>query len=119
VDGCEGTGSTRGVSIGSVGCEIDETTGVVGKGGFESTNSMAGLILIVSSSVGSSLTSSSAPNKTRAKSRLRRVLGEISFSSGGEARTLASVLRATGRSLILSTTAFSKALALENWSSVA
>jgi hypothetical protein len=107
------------MGIGSVACGIDETTGVVGKGGFEPASSVTGLILIVSSSVGSSLTSSSAPNKTRAKSRLRRVLGETSFSSGGEAGTLALVLRAAGRSLILSTTAFSKALALENWSSAA
>jgi hypothetical protein len=112
VYGIEETGSARGVGIGT------GTTGVVGNGGFESVSSVAGLILIVSSSVGSSLASSSVPNKTRAKSRLRRVLGEI-FSSDDEAGILVLVLRTVGRSLILSTTAFNKALALENWSSVA
>jgi len=112
VYGIEETGSDKGVGIGT------GTTGVVNNGGFESASSVAGLILIVSSSVGSSLASSSVPNKTRAKSRLRRVLGEI-FSSDDETGMLALVLRAAGRSLMLSTTAFSKALALDKWSSVA
>ena len=110
MDGSEGAGSVRGMGIGTGAC--DETTGVVGKGGLEPSSSEAGLILIVSSSVGSSLRSSSVPNKTRARSRLRRVLGETSFSSEGGAKTSALVSRAAGRSLILSTTAFSKALAL-------